>query len=119
MKEGLPVRITSEQHFEAPRTDLVLPKRFVGRMPKKATTVSVKDVEHWMTQNTEAVTITDFTNGQEGQDLYILGDGFTTLTHGTNIFLIGTANLLLAVNKLVQLKGFKKIGDTRLRWFEV
>lgn len=112
-KKVLPERVTNEMIFEAPVTFLALPKRFVGRVPATALTHSVRNVEHLITQNTGAITVTNFTDGQEGQDLYILGDGFTTLQHGTKIFLSGAADLLLDADKVYHLKRLNN------KWYEV
>lgn len=99
MTSPLPERVSNERIIEAPETRLVLDKRMVGKFPVGATTVSVLNVEYWIAQNTGAVTITNFTNGQEGQHLYIQGDGNTTLQQGATIETIAGANLLLANNK--------------------
>ncbi|HEX9431046.1 MAG TPA: hypothetical protein VF944_11785 [Candidatus Bathyarchaeia archaeon] len=102
-KKIVPERITHERIIESPETRLVLDKRFEGRIKAGEVTPSVLNLEHWTCQNTGAITVTDFLNGQPAQHLYILGDGNTTLQHGTNIFLLGGVNLLLAANKVYQL----------------
>lgn len=113
MAKLLPEQVQHEQIIETPERRLVLPIKLVGKILKTETTPSVKNVEHWIAQNTGAVTVTDFKEGQEGQDLFILGDGQTTLTHGTNIFLIGAANLLLLTNTVVHLKRLNN------KWYQI
>ena len=100
---GRPQVIIEEHIFSAPITFQVLPKTLVGNIKIGDTTPSVLNLQHWVAKNTGAVTITDFKDGGNQQHLYILGDGQTTLQHGTNIFLSAGANLLLAVNRVYQL----------------
>jgi len=113
MAKNLPEQIQHEQLIETPERRLVLPIKMVGKILKTSTTPSVKNVEHWIAQNTSAVTVTDFIEGQEGQDLFILGDGQTTLDHGTKIFLTGAADLLLAANTVVHLKRLNN------KWYQI
>ena len=75
-----------------------LPESPVLSAPKTVTTISVLNIENVKLQNTGAVTLTDFTNGQEGQTIFVLGDGQTTVTHGTKIKTNTAANKLLASN---------------------
>lgn len=113
MAKTTPEQIQHEQIIETPTRYLVLPTKSVGKILKTQTTPSVKNIEHWVAQNTGAVAITDFVEGQEGQDLFILGDGQTTLTHGTKIFLTGAANLLLAADTVVHLKRLNN------KWYQI
>lgn len=59
--------------------------------------------------NTGSVTITDFLYGQEGQELVIYGDGFTTITHGTKIKTSTAANKLLATLKTYRFTRFSSV----------
>lgn len=68
--------------------------------PVGATTVNVLNITRVVFDNTTATTVTDFTGEQLGQEIKLLGDGYTTLQHGTNIFTNTAANKLLAVNKV-------------------
>lgn len=102
-KRITPERITHEQIIEAPQTYLSLPRRFVGKLTPGSTTPSIKNVEHWRANNSGAVTVTNLVDGQEGQSLYILGDGFTTLQNGTTMFMQGAADLLLATDTVYHL----------------
>lgn len=97
-------RITEEQRIETPQVHLKLDKKFIGSLKKSSTTPDVENVEDWNAINTAPVTVTNFLNGQDGQHLYILGDGNTTLQHGTKIFLRSGANLLLDSAKLYHLQ---------------
>ncbi len=51
-------------------------------------------------KNTTPVTFTNFTGGIGGHRISILGDGFTTIPHGTSFFNAGNASLLLATNTI-------------------
>lgn len=78
-------QVKTEQISEAPRTDLLLPKDFIGHFKVGDTTPSVRNVKIWQAQNTGAITIIDFEDGQIGQDIWILGDGFTIIDDNTKI----------------------------------
>lgn len=97
-KNIVPERVTSEKVVEAPQTHLSLDRAFVRRLTKTDTTPSVRNTELCLTQNTGAVTVTDFLDGAEGQHLYILGDGHTTVADNTKIFTNTGANKLLAAD---------------------
>jgi hypothetical protein len=60
------------------------------------------------------VSITNFLGGINGQDLKILGDGTTTLVHGTYIKTNTGANKLLAANKIYRLTYL----DSAKIWYE-
>ena len=64
------------------------------------TIVNVLNITRIYFSNTTATTVTNFAGSQEGQELKVLGDGYTTLQHGTNIFTNTGANKLLAANKV-------------------
>ena len=97
---GLPFRVEDEVRFDAAPAFAALDKRSFSTIQKAAVTPSVKNCEFWQAQNTGAVTITNFIDGQPGQRLYILGDGQTTLQHGTKMFMQGGADLLLAASRM-------------------
>lgn len=92
--------IREQQQVEAPQAQLVLPIRYVGTLTKGSVNPSVKNVERWKAINTGAINITDFREGQDGQEIKILGDGFTTVNHNTKINTNTGANKLLAANKV-------------------
>jgi len=102
---GMPSRsrVEGEIFFDASPSFNALDKRSWGYIKKTSTLPSVKNCEHWITQNTAPITVTDFSDGQPGQHLYILGDGQTTLQNGAKISMFGGANLLLASGKLYHL----------------
>lgn len=104
-----PIVVSAQVQSEASDHELILSQRFVGKLTKGSTTPSVKNVEKWQAVNTGAVSITDFKDGQEGQTLFILGDGQTTLVNGTSIKTNTSANLLLAVNLVYILVRFNNI----------
>lgn len=109
----LPESVTKEVISETAAVPAVLEKRFVGKIKKLSTTPDVQNIEHWDAQNAGPVNITNFMNGQDGQHLYLLGDGQTTLVHGTKIFNNTGANKLLAANKVYHY--VKRSGS----WYEV
>lgn len=78
----------------------VLPFYYIGKLKKGSVTPSVKNTERWDCVNTGAVTITNFLDGQPGQTLYLLGDGFTTIANNTKLAPNTGAAKLLAANKL-------------------
>lgn len=59
--------------------------------------------------NSGAISVTNLRYGQEGQEVKILGDGFTTLIHGTYIKTNTGANKLLAANKVYTFTLFNKL----------
>lgn len=113
---SLPEIVTQEKIVESPASQVVLEQRHVGKFLKADTTPDVHDVEHWKCQNVVPVTITNFEHGQEGQHLYIKGDGQTTLKHGVSIFMSGGADLLLAALTVYHFVGYK---STPLKWYQV
>lgn len=90
----------------APQTHLVPDKIFVGSLKAGSTTPSVKGLTVFTAVNTGAVTVTDFLDGQVGQTITILGDGFMTVAHGTTIKTNTAANKLLATNKVYRFTKF-------------
>lgn len=106
--KSAPTRVTEERIIEAPQTNLVLPKKFVRRTSKD-TSPEVLNTEELICGNTAALTITDFEQGAEGQHLYVLGDGFTTLTHGAKIKTNTAADKLLAADKFYHFVRFNNI----------
>lgn len=96
---ALPQRDVAPQIGEAQSYDQALKLRPIGKLRKLDTTPDVYNNEHWQTQNTVPVTITDFDNGQDGHHLYVLGDGQTTVAHNANIRNVAGVALLLAVGQ--------------------
>lgn len=93
-------RITEETVLEAPETQLLLPKRFVGHIGGGVTVPIVRNLEIFQCTNTAPVSVTHFKDGQIGQTIRLLGDGFTTIVHGATVKTNTAANKLLLVNKV-------------------
>lgn len=82
--------------FLAPVTFSELPETPVLLAQKTLTTIDVINTTRVRLQNTAPVSITNLTNGQEGQSVIFLGDGFTTFVNNTSIGTNTGANKLLA-----------------------
>ena len=95
---GSVTQIHNQIQVEAPTKNLVLPTSFASKFIKGDTTPSVNNVNIWQTQNTSPLIITQFDYGQDGQTIYILGDGFTTVAQNANIFNASGNPTLLAAN---------------------
>lgn len=89
--------INEEYTFNAPVTFNVLPVEFVGTLT--GTTPSVKGGKRWKGKGS-VVTVTNFLYGAAGQEIKVLGDGATTVSHNTKIKTNTAANKLLATNKV-------------------
>jgi len=96
-------RFEGEVHF------FQLPKKWFSKFRSLDVTPDVSNVEYWQANNTIATTITDFLKGQDVQALHILGDGFTTIQHGTKIKTNTGANKLLAANKVYTFYRFNSL----------
>jgi len=88
-------KIESEQVVNAQATQNALPKQFVRFARRGDTTPSVMNIERLLLRNTAPLTITDFSEGQEGQQVTILGDGNTTAQQNTKIFNVSGSDTLL------------------------
>lgn len=73
------------------------------------TVINVLNVERIKFANTGAVTVTNFTDGQNGQEIILLGDGNTTVQHNTHIKTSTAANVLLAANRIYQFVQFDQV----------
>jgi hypothetical protein len=78
-------RTESEQVINAQATRNALAKQFVRWAILEDTTPSVMNVERLRFRNTTATLVTAFDDGQEGQAIDLLGDGFTTIQANTQI----------------------------------
>ena len=94
-------RVQQQVIMETSQVQEKLPEGFVGTFKAGDVTPSVMDCNTWKCGGS-VVTVTNFANGQEGQHINILGDGVTTLTHGTNIITSDGADLLLATDTVYQ-----------------
>lgn len=113
-QQNLPERVPSEQVQEAPITELSLPKGFVRSL--SGVTPSVANARILLCKNAGATTVTDLTNGANGQRIHIIGDGNTTISNNAKIKTNTGANKLLT-NGLVYRFTCTIIAGTRL-WHE-
>lgn len=107
--------VRGETQIEDMQARHVLEKQFV--QPLKGTLPDVLNRKTFELGNTEATTITDFKNGAPGQRIYLLGDGFSTIEHGTLIFTSTGANKLLEEDKVYTFTFFKD-GLNSHKWVE-
>ncbi len=75
-------------------------------------TPSVAKSCKWLTGGT--TTITDFDDGVEGQVILVIAEHSITITDGTNIFLNGSANFVMAATDTLTL-----ICKADLKWYEI
>ena len=87
-------------NFLATVTYSQLAEQPVETAPKVTTTINVLNITRVQFVNTVATTVVDFVGEQSGQEIKLLGDGFTTIQNGTNFFTNTGANKLLAINKV-------------------
>lgn len=105
-------RVTQEQTIEAPQTKQFLDKEFYRRFTAADATPSVVNLKKFKAGNSVANNVTYFDDGQ-GQDISILGDGFTTVVHNAAKIVTNTgANKLLAAGKVYRFTQYDKI------WYE-
>lgn len=98
--------------FTTPPSFPKLYKKFISQFPDALATPKVDNCEIWKSPSAP-LAITDFLNGADGQDLFILGNGNLTITHGTQIKTSTGANKVLAANKIYH---YKRIDHV---WYEV
>lgn len=116
-RPGTPQQVHDELHVEAPIRHIVLPVQYLGELEVSATP-SVLNVNHWKTKATAPITITDFDKGQNGQTIFVKGDGFTTVSHNANIKTNVEMAKLLTAGRVYQ---FTAIFDDVLNkniWYE-
>lgn len=105
-----PTRISSEVVFEAPFTEQVAAREFVLTFNPADATPSVANLRVFKAGNTVANNMTYFDDGQDGQPIAILGDGFTTVVHDATKLKTNTgANKLLVAGKVYKFTRFDKI----------
>jgi hypothetical protein len=75
-------------------------------------TPSVANGKVWLTGGT--TTITDFTGGVTGQEIIIMSEHAITITDGTNMFLSGSANFVMASTDSLYL-----IQKADGNWYEI
>jgi hypothetical protein len=89
-----------------------LPETPVLNAQAGATSISVLNTQRVKLQNTGSVTVAAITDGQEGQEVSFLGDGFTTIANNSTIATSTGANKLLVANTIYK---FTYIGA---KWVE-
>lgn len=72
--------------FEAPVRFLELIETPLETIPAAEATPSVLNNTKIVLSSIAPVNITNFVDGQEGQTIFVVGDGNSTLVHGTSIF---------------------------------
>jgi len=97
---GKRIEIVDEVLFQGPVTFAELPYQGFSILPLSNTTPSALNITRFKAANFAATSITNFLFGQDGQEIKILGDGSTTITHGTFIKTNTAANKLLVVDKV-------------------
>lgn len=110
-------RIDEEQVISVPQRHNVLDYQYVGRFKTLDITPSVQNIERWVATNTGAITITNFDNGQDGQAIDILGDGFTTVEHNAQIKRAAGVDGLLEVDRVYRFVRFPVVGAPSI-WVE-
>lgn len=105
--------MSDERIVNKPVHKLVEDTRPIGKLKRTDTTPSIRNIRGWQAINTGAITVTDFVDGSDGQTIVIKGDGFTTVTHGTNIKTTTAANKLLLANRAYMFVQFSGV------WIEV
>lgn len=104
--------ITDPIIFDTSTQFTQLPKSGVGRLRISDTTPSVKNLTRFITVNGGSVAVTDFTDGQDGQSIKILGDGMTSVVHGAKIQTNTGANKLLIDGRVYNFTRFAGV------WYE-
>ncbi len=89
-----------------------LPEKPIQTHSPAVTTISVLNLERLKLSNTGAVTVTDLLYGQNGQEVSLLGDGNTTIAHGTPMKTNTGANKLMAANRVYRFVRFDGV------WYE-
>jgi hypothetical protein len=107
---GTPHIESREVIFENKVIHLIPPTEVSGFVD--TATPLVKNLTLCELKNTGATNITNFIGGQEGTAVRFLGDGFSTVVHGSNIKTNTGANKLLAANIIYT---FTYLNDV---WYE-
>lgn len=110
-------RYLTEQ-TEVAQRQLILPTSFVAAINAIASTFSVKNITRVQLISTAPQNVTYFDNGQEGQELVILGDGQVTVKYDVTKIITNTgADKLLVADKLYKFHMFKR-GNFNV-WYEL
>lgn len=109
---GETIIITDPVEFQSGVKFLQNPSTIIGKLNPGAVSGSVLNTNRLKLSSISAVTLTDFSSGGEGQALVVLGDGFTTILHGTKIFTNTGVNKLMNANRIYVFYSFFNI------WYE-
>lgn len=109
---GETIIITDPIEFQGGVKFLQVPSTPIGKSNPSATSISALNTTRLKLYSTVATTLTDFPGGSEGQPLVVLGDGFTTITHGTKIFTNTGGNKLMVANRIYVFYSFFNL------WYE-
>jgi hypothetical protein len=104
-----PIITDVQEQVEVAKRPLLAPVSFVGKFTSGAVTPSVLNVDRWQFINTNPLTVTNFLQGQEGQHIKVLGDGFTTIQNNTNIKTNTGADVLLASTTVYSFTRFNNV----------
>jgi hypothetical protein len=111
-RSNMTERKQQSQITEVSGFPVVIEKQYVRKFKDGDTTPSVKDVKKCKC-GTTVVTITDFDDAQDGQEIFILGNANTTVSHNANIKTNTGANKVLAADKVYIFVNFNGV------WIEV
>jgi len=102
-----PATVSDRVQVEAPIAPLTLPIQFYNQLTQNTTTPSVKNVQRVKAANIAPITLTNFTDGQEGQEIIVKGDGFTSVDISSTLAPTGGLHLLdaNAIYRFVLLDG--------------
>lgn len=109
--EGGIDQVNTEQVINAPQTKNVLDKQFVKTL-RGEVNPSVRNIEKFTCKNTSPLTILKFKDGQNGQSITILGEGFTSIDNNATIRTNTGAAKLLLDSKVYRFTNFEGI------WYE-
>jgi hypothetical protein len=112
-QKGEGLEVTEPVKFLSSVSFAELPETPVLSAQPAAVSISLLNTERVKFTNSGAVTITEFTKGQEGQFVTFLGDGFTTIQNNALVKTNTAANKLLAS---AQIYGFVFVGGV---WVEL
>lgn len=84
----------------------------IGTLANSATPAVDTTSKYWLTGGT--TTITNITGGAEGQEITILSEHAITITDGTNIFLSGSTNFVMASTDSLSL-----VRKADGKWYEI
>lgn len=82
---GEPLRVADPVRFEGTVQFAELPEQPIQRVAVGLTTPNVLNVTRLAFFNTVKTDISNFLNGQEGQEIILLGEGQTEVLNNTNI----------------------------------